>query len=74
MISKKMKDNGKSRMDRAAEPDNDGKVGVEHKACKHRRREAHDGVTMDWCYAIGWEKVGDMPCEYCVDWSKGEYY
>ena len=47
--------------------DNDGKVGVKHKPCKHRRREERDGVTMDWCYAIGCEEVGDMPCEYCVD-------
>ena len=38
--------------------------------CKNRRRETRDGVTMDWCYAIGCEKVGDMPCVYCVDWGE----
>ena len=47
--------------------DNNGEVGVKHKPCKHRKREERDGVTMDWCYAIGFEEVGDMPCEYCVD-------
>lgn len=51
----------------AEEMDNDGKVGVKHKPCKHRKREERDGVTMDWCYAIGCCEVGDMPCEYCVD-------
>ena len=39
-----------------------------HKPCKHRKRETRDGVEMDWCYAIGFERVGDMPCEYCSDW------
>lgn len=38
-----------------------------HKPCKHRRREVRDGVELDWCYAIGCEEVGDMPCEYCSD-------
>ena len=47
--------------------DNDGKILVKHKPCKHRKRETRNGVTMDWCYAIGVEEVGDMPCEYCVD-------
>ena len=40
-----------------------------HKPCKHRRRETINGCTMDMCYAIGFERVGDMPCEYCSDWS-----
>lgn len=39
----------------------------EHKPCKHRRRETRDGVTLDWCYAIGCCEIGDMPCEYCAD-------
>lgn len=39
-----------------------------HKPCKHRRRESINGCTMDMCYAIGFERVGDMPCEYCSDW------
>ena len=39
------------------------------KPCKHRRRETRNGVTMDWCYAIGWEELGDMPCEYCNTWK-----
>lgn len=47
--------------------DNDGNVGVKHKPCKQRKREERDGVTMDYCYAIGCCEVGDMPCEYCVD-------
>lgn len=42
----------------------------EHVPCKHRKRETRDGVTMDWCYAIGCEEVGDMPCEYCKDREK----
>lgn len=42
-----------------------------HKPCKHRRRETRDGVELDWCYAIGCEEVGDMPCEYCSDWRDG---
>ena len=37
----------------------------QHKPCKHRKRETCDGVTMDWCYAIGCWEVGDIPCEYC---------
>ena len=41
---------------------------TKHKPCKHRRRETRDGVELDWCYAIGCEEVGDMPCEYCSDW------
>lgn len=55
------------KTDGASVVDNDGKVGVKHKPCKHRKREERDGVTMDWCYAIGCCEVGDMPCEYCVD-------
>ena len=39
-----------------------------HKPCKHRKRETRDGVELDWCYAIGFDRIGDMPCEYCVDW------
>lgn len=35
--------------------------------CKHRKREIIDGVTLDMCYAIGFERIGDMPCEYCVE-------
>ena len=42
-----------------------------HKPCRNRRRETRDGVTMDWCYAIGCYEVGDMPCEYCVDRKEG---
>lgn len=42
----------------------------EHVPCKHRKRETRDGVTLDWCYAIGCEEVGDMPCEYCKDREK----
>ena len=43
-----------------------------HKPCKYRKRETRDGVTLDWCYAIGCCEVGDMPCEYCneKDWGK----
>ena len=44
------------------------KKETRHKPCKHRKRETRDGVEMDWCYAIGFERVGDMPCEYCSDW------
>lgn len=40
---------------------------MEHKPCKHRKRETREGVTMDWCYAIGCCERGDMPCEYCRD-------
>ena len=43
------------------------RTGDAHAPCRHRRRETRDGVTMDWCYAIGCETVGDMPCEYCRD-------
>lgn len=39
-----------------------------HKPCKHRRRESINGCALDMCYAIGFERVGDMPCEYCSDW------
>ena len=35
--------------------------------CKHRKREMVDGVELDMCYAIGIERIGDMPCEYCVE-------
>ena len=38
-----------------------------HRPCKYRKRETRDGVTMNWCYAIGVERVGDMPCTYCSD-------
>ena len=38
-----------------------------HIPCKHRRREIVDDVELDMCYAIGFERVGDMPCEYCSD-------
>ena len=41
-----------------------------HAPCKHRKREIVDGVAVDMCYAIGFERVGDMPCEYCVDNKK----
>lgn len=43
-----------------------------HKPCKHRKRETRDGVTMDWCYAIGCERLGDMPCQYCRDGKEGK--
>lgn len=43
-----------------------------HVPCPRRRRETRDGVTMDWCYAIGVEELGDMPCEYCRDKRKGK--
>lgn len=58
----------KSKID-AIPIDNHGKR-IKHKPCKRRKREARDGVEMDWCYAIGCEKVGDMPCEYCADRRK----
>ena len=32
-------------------------------ACGKRRCELRDGLLMNWCYAIGCCKVGDMPCE-----------
>ena len=38
-----------------------------HTPCKHRKREMVDGVEFDMCYAIGFERIGDMPCEYCAD-------
>ena len=41
-----------------------------HTPCKHRKREVVDGVEMDMCYAIGFERIGDMPCEYCADRTK----
>lgn len=47
-----------------------GRNGL-HKPCEHRKHETRDGVELDWCYAIGFERVGDMPCEYCAD-AKGE--
>jgi len=53
------------------EVDNFGKR-AKHKPCRRRKRETRDGVTMDWCYAIGIEEVGDMPCEYCVDRKGGK--
>ena len=46
--------------------DNNGKR-IRHRPCGRRKRETRDGVTMDWCYAIGIEEVGDLPCEYCAD-------
>ena len=45
----------------------DAKPSPEHLPCKHRRHETRDGVEMDWCFAIGVEEIGDLPCEYCVD-------
>lgn len=44
------------------------KKETRHKPCKHRRRESINGCPIDMCYAIGFERVGDMPCEYCSDW------
>lgn len=41
-----------------------------HAPCKHRRRETINGVELDMCYAIGFERIGDMPCEYCADNKK----
>ena len=43
-----------------------------HTPCKFRKREVIDGVELDMCYAIGFERIGDMPCEYCVDWRNQE--
>ena len=48
----------------------DSEGPAEHAPCRHRRRETRNGVTMDWCYAIGAEELGDLPCEYCVDRKK----
>lgn len=45
--------------------------GGKHRPCKHRKRETRDGVEMDWCYAIGCDRVGDMPCVYCADKEGG---
>lgn len=42
-------------------------LNLPHTPCRHRRRETRDGVTLDWCYAIGCEELGDMPCDYCTD-------
>lgn len=67
MIDAKFKVGREGESDGDNVMDNDGKVGVKHKPCERRKREEHDGVTMDWCYAIGFEEAGDMPCEYCVD-------
>ena len=53
-------------LEKRVNKDNNGEY-KEHNSCKHREREERDGVTMDWCYAIGCCEVGDMPCEYCVD-------
>lgn len=50
---------------RTSRPTTDG-----HKPCKYRKRETRDGVTLDWCYAIGVERIGDMPCEYCNEWKE----
>ena len=41
--------------------------------CPHRRKELRDGILMDWCYAIGFERLGDLPCEYCVEHFKPRY-
>ena len=38
-----------------------------HTPCKHRKLKIIDGVELDMCYAIGWERIGDLPCEYCAD-------
>lgn len=38
-----------------------------HAPCKYRRRETINGVELDMCYAIGFERIGDLPCEYCGD-------
>lgn len=43
-----------------------------HTPCKHRKREVVDGVELDMCYAIGFEKIGDLPCEYCSDRKEKE--
>ena len=42
-----------------------------HKPCKHRYPyvDERTGVELDMCYAIGFERRGDMPCEYCSDWK-----
>ena len=45
--------------------DNNGVKGAVHKPCTRRKYEDNNGVMMDMCYAIGFERVGDMPCEYC---------
>lgn len=44
-------------------------MSEKHKPCKNRRRKTRDGVTLDWCYAIGCEVLGDMPCQYCNEWE-----
>ena len=48
----------------------ESRVIAEHAPCGYRRRETRDGITMDWCYAIGAEELGDMPCNYCADRRK----
>ena len=35
------------------------------KPCKFRRKERRNGILADWCHAIGFEEVGDMPCNNC---------
>ena len=45
----------------------DSKEVLEHAPCRYRRRETRHGIAMDWCYAIGAEELGDMPCNYCAD-------
>lgn len=47
--------------------DNYGRKGAKHKPCEYRKYTDNEGIMMDMCYAIGWERVGDMPCEYCKD-------
>ena len=37
---------------------NDGNE-AKHEPRERRRRETCDRVTMDWCYAIGCERLGD---------------
>ena len=43
-----------------------------HAPCPYRRAETIHGVPMDMCGAIGSERVGDMPCEYCRDRKAAE--
>lgn len=43
----------------------DDRGGRARKPCKFRRKEVRDGVLMDWCYALGFERLGDLPCDDC---------
>lgn len=36
-----------------------------HAPCPHRLYREVEGVPMAMCGAIGFEKIGDLPCEYC---------